>query len=305
MNFFVSLSNMSVVLTGIAVGYLANRLGILGGETDRKLTQLLLTITLPAMSLGAVASSEDLPDLAMLLEVLMAAAAFYLVSFTVAGVVSHLVGGTDERRGACRFALCFPNIGFIGIPVCTAFLGDEAMIYAVILTLPFNIISYGLGPMILTGGFKNFRVKELLNPAVVTSVAALFMTLLRFHPPELVGNCLNFVGDITVPLSLVVIGSLLAKTSLREVMGSPLLWGLAAVRLIVLPALLGLALRPLHLSAMAANVPTLQISMPVAANGSMLAVQYGGDQEGMARITFLTTLCSLVTVPVMARFLLV
>ena len=66
-----------------------------------------------------------------------------------------------------------------------------------------------------------------------------------------------------------------------------------------------LALRPLNLGAMAVNVAILQMAMPVAANGSMLAMEYGGDVQCMAKVTFLTTLCSLLTVPVLASFLLV
>ena len=305
MNFFASLSNMSVVLVGIAAGYQANKLGILGGETDQKVTKLLLNITMPAMTLGAVAISEELPDISTLLGILEAAAAFYGISFLLAAFVPRLLGGTPLQRSVWRFALCFPNVGFIGIPVCTAFLGDEAMIYAVILILPFNLISYSLGPLMLTGGFQNFSLREMLSPAVVSSALALVMTLLRIRPPQLVGECLNFVGDITVPMSLLIIGSLLAGTSIRAVLASPRLWIMTALRLVALPVLLALALRPLNLGAMAVNVAILQMAMPVAANGSMLAMEYGGDVQTMAKVTFLTTLCSLVTVPVLAGFLLV
>ena len=95
MDFFASLSNMSVVLVGIAAGYLAHKLGILGGEMDRKLTSLLLTITMPAMMIGEVAVSEELPDLATLLGILEAAAAFYGIAFVMAALVPRLVGGTQ------------------------------------------------------------------------------------------------------------------------------------------------------------------------------------------------------------------
>ena len=179
------------------------------------------------------------------------------------------------------------------------------MNYAVILTLPFNLISYSLGPTMLTGGFRDFDLKKLLNPPVVSAFIALVMTLLRAHPPLVVGECLTFVGDMTVPLSLIIIGSLLADMPLREVLDSPRLWCVAGVRLIVLPVLLSLLLRPLHLEAMAVNVTVLQMAMPVAANGSMLALEYRGDVQNMAKITFLTTVCSLLTAPVLASFLLV
>ena len=68
--------------------------------------------------------------------------------------------------------------------------------------------------------------------------------------------------------------------------------------------LLGLALRPLHLEAMAVNVTVLQMAMPVAVNGTLLSMEYGGDTECMAQITFLTTAASIVTIPIVAVLLL-
>lgn len=304
MDFFVSFSNMSMVLFAIAVGFLAHKLGIMTDETNRKMTKLLLTITMPCMTLGALRTSEELPDFGVVLGILEAALAFYAAEFLLAAFLPRLLGGAPLQRSVWRFALCFPNVGFIGIPVCTAFFGPEAMIYAVILILPFNLLSYSLGPLILSGGFRNFRLRELLSPAVVSSLIALVMTLMRVRPPQLVGDWLNFVGDMTTPLSLIVIGSLLADMPIREALASPRLWIVAAIRLVVLPVVLFAILQPLHLAQIVVNVAVLQIAMPVAANGSMLAMEYGGDVRTMARITFLTTLCSMITVPVLASVLL-
>ena len=304
MDFFVSVSNMCVVLSAIAAGFLAHKLKILGGETDRRMTSLLMTITMPAMILGSLSTSEDLPDLWTVLGILGAAAVFYGLEFLLAAFLPRLVGGEATQRGVWRFALCFPNVGFIGIPVCTAFLGDAATIYAVILILPFNLLSFSLGPPMLTGGFGSFRARELVTPTMVAAVAALAMTLLRFRPPEVIGDCLNMVGDLTTPMSLMIIGSLLAEMPFREALRSARLWCVTAVRLVVLPVALFGILRLLHVGSMVTHVTVLQMAMPVAANGSMIAMTYGGDVQAMARITFLTTLCSMVTVPVLASILL-
>ena len=64
--------------------------------------------------------------------------------------------------------------------------------------------------------------------------------------------------------------------------------------------LLGLALRPLHLEAMAVNVTVLQMAMPVAVTGTLMCATYGGDQRSMAQVTFLTTVMSIVTIPILA-----
>lgn len=304
MEFIASLSKMGVVLAAIAAGYLANKLKIMGGEVDQKLTKLILTIAMPAMTVGAVASSEDLPDAGDLLGLLEVMVLFYGIAFILAAFLPRLLGGTPRQQSVWRFALCFPNVGFIGIPVCTAFLGDGAMIYAVVMMMAFNVLSYAMGPFMLTGGFKNFSLRKMFSPAVVSALLALALTLAQVRLPQLVGECLNMVGDVTVPLSLLVIGSVLAGLPIGQVFSSPRLWALTAVRLLVLPTLLWLALQPLHLEALAVGVGVIQMAMPVAANGSMLCMEYGGDMNSMAEATFLTTLCSMLTVPLMATLLL-
>ena len=119
MEFFASLSKMSMVLVAFAAGYLANKLGIMGGETDQKMTKLILTITMPAMALGAVATSEELPDAAELLGLLEVTVAFYGIAFLLAAVLPRFLGGTDGQRSVWRFGISFSNVGFIGIPVAT------------------------------------------------------------------------------------------------------------------------------------------------------------------------------------------
>lgn len=304
MDFITSLAKMSVVLAAIAAGYLANKLGYLGGEVDRKLTKVILNITMPAMTLGAVATSAELPGTRELVNLLEGVAVFYGMALLLAMLLPRLIGGTKAQQSVWRFALSFPNVGFIGIPVVTAFFGPEAVIYAVIVMLPFNVLSYALGPVMLSGGFRNFSVRKLFTPAVVASVAALVMTLFRLRPPVQVGECLNIVGDITAPLSLMVIGSILAGLPIGRVFASPRLWVLTALRLIVLPVLLRLLLQPLGMEELALSVAIVEMAMPVAANGSMLCMEYGGDMDTMAQATFLTTLLSMVTVPLMVTVLL-
>lgn len=303
MSFLDTLSEMLVIFVAIATGYLANRLKIMGGEMDRRVSQLLLTITVPAMSLGSVAARETLPPLHEILSVLLVAGVFYGLEVLFALVVPRLLGGTEKQKGVWRYGMMFPNVGFIGYPVVVALLGQEALFFAVILVLPFNVLSYGLGPLLLTGA-KRFDWRQVFTPCVVSSFAALLLALARVQLPPIVGETLNFVGDITVPLSLLLVGSLLAGLPVRSVFSSWRLWVLTAVRLLALPAALALALRWVDVSPLVKSVAVIQAAMPMAVNGSMLCLEYGGDTECMAQATFLTTLAALLTIPMLTPLFL-
>ena len=220
MSFFDVLSEMLVILFAIVAGIVAKRLGYLGGETDQKLSKLLLNITMPAMILASVITGDELPEASVILSVLEVAAVFYVLSFAVALLVPRFLSGTPAQKGVWRYALSFPNVGFIGYPVAVALFGEGALFYAVVLVLPFNLLSYSLGPLMLAGATR-FRWQQLLSPCIVSSVAALVLALTRLQPPALVGEMLDFVGDITVPLSLLVVGSFLADIPAGKVFHSP------------------------------------------------------------------------------------
>ena len=303
MSFLDTLAEMMVILFAIACGYAANRLGILGGETDKKVSKLLLTITMPAMILGAVCTGDTLPETSVVLGVLRVAAVFYLLEFAFALLIPRLLGGTPGQQGVWRYTLAFPNVGFIGYPVAVALFGPEALFYAVILVLPFNLLSFTLGPLMLTGA-KRFSLRQTFSPCVVFSILALVLALGRLRPPAIVGEAAEFVGGITVPLSLLFVGSLLAGLPMGRLLASPRLWILTAVRLLVMPAALCPILRWMGTEAMILGIADTQMAMPAAVNGSLLCMEYGGDAECMAQITFVSTLASIVTIPVIAAWLL-
>ena len=303
MSFFDTLSEMLVLLFAILCGFAANRLGILGGEADRNISKLLLRITMPAMILGAVCTGDALPEVSVVLGVLKVAAVFYVLELAFALAAPPLLGGTPGQKGVWRYALVFPNVGFIGYPVAVALFGPEALFYAVILALPFNLLSFTLGPLMLAGA-KRFSLRQMFSPCVAASLLALVLALCRLRPPAMVGEAAEFVGRITVPLSLMFVGSLLAGLPMGRLLSSPRLWILTAVRLLVLPAALCPMLRALGTESMILGIAVTQMAMPAAVNGSLLCMEYGGDAECMAQITFISTLASIVTIPIVAAVLL-
>ena len=312
MNFWDVFGEMLVILFAIAAGYAANRLGYLGGEADQKVSK-------PAMIVAAVITGEELPELGTILSILEVGVVFYLLEAVFALVVPRFLPGTQGQKGVWRYALAFPNVGFIGYPVAVALFGDGALFYAAILALPFNLLSYSLGPLLLAGAAR-FRWKQLFTPCIVASVLGLVLALTRLRPPALVGEMLDFVGDITVPLSLLVAGKPLRAAgigtvsvhpyargkgmSAGQVLRSPKLWLLTAIRLLLLPVALCLVLRALGIDSLVLGIAVTQMAMPVAVNGTLLSMEYGGDTECMAQITFLTTAASIVTIPIVAVLLL-
>lgn len=299
MSFFDTFREMVVILFAVAIGVLANRLGYLDEDANRKMSKLILNITIPSLVIGSVTQQESLPDAGVILSVLLVSCVFYLMEFAFAFVVPRLVGGTLKQQGVWRFLMCFPNIGFIGYPLVQALFGAEGFFYAVILALPFNVMNFSLGPLLLSGKLR-FSWKQFCTPSIICSVIALAIALADLHLPHMVGEMAGLVGDITVPLSLLVLGSMLAGMSVKSVLTSWRMWVLSFVRLLVEPAALSFVLHLMGVDPLILGVAVAQMAMPAAVNGSMMCLEADGDSEAMAQSIFLTTVLGIVTIPVAA-----
>lgn len=296
MNFMDTFNEMVVILFAVGIGYLAHRLGYLGGEINQKLSKLILNITTPALILSSMANEENLPSVGEVLSILFVAVVFYAMEFVFALIVPKLVGGTPKEIGVWRFLLCFPNVGFIGYPLVEAIFGHTGLFYAVILVMPFNLLNYSLGPLMLSGKIR-FHWKQLLSPCILMALLTLILTLAGIHVLPMIGAMAEIVGDVNIPLSLLVLGSMLAGMSARKVLTSVRMWILSAVRLLAMPAALGVVLHLMGTDPLVLGVAVAQMAMPVAVNGTMLCLEFDGDVDAMAQVTFMTTVLSIVTIP--------
>jgi len=227
---------------------------------------------------------------------------YYVAVMAVVLIVPPMLGGTDRQKGVWRFSLFFTNAIFIGYSVLDAMFGQWAVFYAVMLTLPVNALSFSIGPLML-GGRQRFSWRSLCTPSFISSVLSLVIVLTGIRVPAMAGEVLGFVGDMTAPLSLLVLGSVLAGMPLGKVFVMPRIWVLSAFRLVIMPAQLLMFLRPLGLDPVVLSVGVIIMATPAAVNGFMISMEYGGDSECMAQSIFLSTLFSVVTIPLVATLL--
>ena len=302
MSIFVTFSKMVIIMVTIALGFLANKKGFFNEEINRKMTKVVLNITLPALILGSVLTGDALPPIETTLSVLKVAVIFYGLEGILTLFLPRLLGGTSKQKGVWRHALMFPNMAFIGYPVIESLFGTRALFYGTLLCLPYNILNYSLGPVML-GGDSRFKIKDMMTPTMIASIVSLFFALTGIRLPALIGDTCSFVGSITSPFSLLILGSVLAGMRAKDVFGNKKLWGFSVLRLLILPALLLVILRQMTLDSVVLGVAVIEMAMPVAVNGVMLCMEYDGDVDMMAQAIFLTTVVSMVTIPVVAMFL--
>ncbi|WP_101723149.1 AEC family transporter [Eggerthella timonensis] len=303
---FADIFVQMVVLFAVgATGYAAKRLKLMDEDFDRKLSKLILSTALPALMLAAVLTAEALPSPAQLGWTIAVSCASYVVLVASGFALTAALRVPDGRKGVFRFMMMFGNTGFIGFPVTAAIFGMEALIYATVFNLVFNVLVFSLGVWLLAtdneyGVKVKMGPKAFLSPCIVASVAAIALAFAGVHGVPVLGEALDTLGSLTTPAAMLIIGSSLANVPVRQLVGGPRLMAAALVRLLAAPALVWLALHFVVSDPVLLGVIVVLSAMPVATNGTMLCFQYGGDSKTMAQGTFVTTLLAVVTIPVLA-----
>lgn len=304
MGFLETALTMVTLAIPIVIGYIAHRLGFMGGEFDGKLSSLVINITLPCMILVSVCDRE-LPDPVRLVQLIGLSTLGYLIAVAAALIVPRLMRAPES--GAYSFVIAFGNVGFIGFPVLGAVLGADAVLYAAIANIPWYILSSSAGVLMISGvpeGGAARAVREsakrLLSPMLGASLVVLALALAGVNDLGIVGDGLATCGNFTTPAALLICGSSLANYAPREMVGNWRAYAATAMRLAGVPLLLYAALRGLAPDAFTLAVLVLGQAMPVATNGILYCLMYGMDAKPVMQGMFLSVIASIVTIPALA-----
>lgn len=173
------------------------------------------------------------------------------------------------------------------------------------LTIPFNVLIFTIGISFVTGhsARQAFSPRLVFSPCVVASLVAVALALLKVQTPEPIANFCHLLGDMTIPCALLIIGASLSAIPLRDMMGSRFIYGVAITKLLLMPLIVMGIFRLLGFGGAVADVAVLLSGMPVAANGIMFCLKYGQDERKMTQGIFITTLMSVVSIPLVAMML--
>lgn len=297
---------MLILLVIVIVGYVAGKLEYMGGDFDRRLSNIIIDITCPALILSSTMGGT-LPDRRMILPLLAISVLTYLMLTVVAWWLPRYLTRRTEDNGVVGFALMFGNVGFIGYPIVGAIFGHEAVFYAAILNVVNTLSVFTVGVILVKGEKSSFAFKPKVlvsMPMIAAYLAILIVALGIENIPMVISQPITMIGNITVPGALLIIGSSMSRLSWRAMMGSRVVYVTTAFRLLILPLLLYGLFYLLGFDTLVLNINTLIIAMPVATYGTILCLRYGRDTTLITETTLISTLLSVVTIPLVAQLLM-
>lgn len=299
---------MMTLFALVVVGYVAGKLGYLGGDFDRQLSRLVINITCPALILSSAMTGE-LPDRRFILPLLLISVITYIVLAVIAFLLPRYLTHRKEDEGSIGFALMFGNVGFMGYPVVASIFGHEAVFYAAVLNVVNTFAVFTIGTILITGKGEvegeRFQKKVLYSTPMLAAYLTMAIVALEIdNIPEAISQPLTMLGNITVPAALLIIGSSMSQLPLRALMGNFTVYVTALFRLAILPIAVYYLCLLMGFSRFVVNINTVVIAMPVATYGTILCLKHQKDTTFITEVTFITTLLSMLTIPLLVTFFL-
>lgn len=290
------------VLLLMGVGFVLTKIGTITGEGRKSLSDILINFILPCNIICSF-QMDLTADLIVSCGLVLLLALAAQVLFYVVGHFCY-PGQRAERLSCLRYATLCPNAGFLGLPIIGGVFGEIGSLLTSIALLPQRVVMWSAGVSLFTKADSKSVVKKVLTHPCIIAVAIGFALLLTGNPtlPAFLQKTVSSAGGCTTCVSMLVIGSILAGAKAEGFKDRMILW-FTFLRLIAIPLIAFLPLRLLGVDPVVTGVVVLISGMPAGSTTAILASKYDGDAEFASCMVFVSTLASIVTLPVLCLFL--
>lgn len=312
--FFQILSKVSVLFIVLLIGGFARYKKILAEDSTRALANVVLTVTLPFLYFYSLSTEFTMELLKTIWVLPIFAILLVVIAYVIAKVFSYYVNLDSSGKATFIYLATFTNCGFLAIPIASALYGSEGIVRVVFFNVGFNLMYWTLGVWTLRssnsdlpsdkGNILSF-FKNLINSGTIGLLCGIIVGLAALKVPGFILDSTNILGSATIPLALLVIGSIMSKGELQKLRTyKKSLILIVLCRLIIIPAL-ALFITGLFdfLSPLSRAIIVLQTAMPSASTTPIFTAKFGGDSQLASAGIFATHICSIVTIPIFISLL--
>ncbi|MDE5717048.1 MAG: AEC family transporter [Lachnospiraceae bacterium] len=328
MSITVVLQQMIIIFILIGTGIILYRRKMLSEESSKQISGLIINVTNPALLICSALEDGPKASLRELGTALAAYAAIFALLIAMGFLLPYVLRVPKNFHYAYQMLTIFGNVGFIGIPLASAVLGSASLIFVSIFNLLFNLLVYTLGVSLLQRAARgqaekttppsagqggkgaasashttSGRLRKLVNAGTISAAVTILFYLSNFRVPVIISSTLNYAGRATTLLSMLVLGVSVAQMAPKDIFSHPRLYAFTLLRQILVPIGCVLLMRLFIDNRLILNTMLLMVAVPAANMPLMLAKQMDMDSESISQGIILTTMLSLVTVPLTCLFL--
>lgn len=302
------LQQMIVLFLIMLVGFIAYKKDYINDNASKKLSSIVVNIANPALILSSILSMDHTVTGKDLMTTVVIAAALFAGLLLISLFVPALFRVDRQSYGAYRVMTVFSNIGFMGFPIISSVFGSSALLYATLFLIPYNVLiyTYGIHTMKANkeGEKEKLNLGQIFNIGVIACVLAIILFACQVKLPDFLASGITMLSNLTAPLSMMVIGASMAVIDFKNLLSDYKLLLFSLFKLLLLPILGTLLVKQFVSNEVICGVTMVMLATPVGSMTAMLAQEYDGDYELASKGVMLTTLLSVVTIPIVSAIVL-
>ncbi len=300
-NVLIASEQVAILYVLVAVGAIADKVGIYTEKVAKSCTDLLFYIITPAVIIQSFCTLEYNPDT---VKGLFIAIACGFVLHILSAAISSLVFNKCNMDEGCiyKYSCAYGNCGYMALPLAGAVLGEEGVFYCSAVIISFQIFSFTHGIYTINkGGEKvKFDFKKLFfNPGVISVIIGLPLFLLSVKLPNIIASPMNYIASLNTPVAMLIFGTYIANTNFKTIFKNWRIFAVALVKLIILPLILLAAFRLVGISGTLLVALSISAGAPTANNTVMFAAKYDRNTGLASQTVAVVSFISIITLPVM------
>ena len=289
------------LLLTIALGYAVTKCGMISTNTRSELTNLTVNIILPCNIFAAFLGDITPSMLAQSGVILLCAAGLQLLSLILNRFIYAWI--PEKKSLVLKYTTITNNAAFMGLPVLGAVFGDIGVLYGSIFLIPMRIMMWTAGLSLFTRmDGKKKLINLITHPCMIAVFAGFIYVFLPLTLPEFLDNTVRWVGEVTRVMPMIIVGSILSEVKFKEVLDRHCFY-FSFFRLLIMPAIMFVILWLLELDPVVIGVTVLMAAMPSALVTAILSEKYGQDSAFASKTVFVSTILSMITLPLIAMVL--
>lgn len=307
MEMFTIIESVLSLFMMILVGVYANKKKIITSEINKSLTNILIHIALPFMIVSSFIFTYNDTIKNNVIKTFYYSFVAYIIIIIVSTILVLPIKG--DKKTILHFANIFPNTGYIGFPILNSIYGSEGVIYGSIFNMFFVILVWTYGILLFKGNLNKEDVKHeikkiLFNPSLIAVFIGIIIMVFNIQLPNAILNSIDSIGNITGPLSMIIIGVILSNSQIKKYLKDYTIYYGLTTKLVIIPAIFCFISIFMGDTSKAINTVIIMTAMPASAMTSILAESFNKEKEYAAVIVSLTTLGTIFTVPTLLKIIL-
>lgn len=295
------------LLIMIFVGTFSARKKIITPEVNRGLVTVLIKIALPFMILSSFIFTYDTSIRSNVFRTFSYSIAAYIITIVISRLL--LLPIKDDKKTVLHFANVFTNTGYVGFPILNSVYGSEGVVYGSVFNMFFVILVWTYGVFLYRGAFSRAELaaelrKVLLNPSILAVCVGIIIMAYGLPLPNALLTSIRAIGNMTGPLSMLVIGVILAEVKIRDHIQDWTLYYGIATKLVIIPLFVYLFSLLTGDVSKVTNTIVIMTAMPAATMTSIFAEQYDLARDYAAVVVAATTVLSLFTVTILLQIII-